>query len=707
MVGMSEEMLPGLGLLPDSGTQEALFSAAPVPSPVEGECADPVAHVLVLAPQPHLARVFDYQVPAKLAEDAVPGARVVVPLASREVEGFIVSRDSLTGQASELRPLKRVVSPVPVLSPSMLSFAEQIAREYGTCITNVLRLAIPQRHARAEREFFGAEPARPARTRAGFSTDLWDLYSGGPAFLSALAEGRPTRAVCCALSGQGGATTLLAAAVSAVLGRGESAILVSPTQRSATRLAEALERMLDEPVALMLSADASQDRYSSFLAALTGRRRVIVGTRLAVWTQVPDLGLIVVLDDAAPQLREERAPYCHARDIAMARARHEDASLLVFSPYVSEETRAWTQEGRALMVEGSANAVLAFTPRVSLAEQWRGGEGDANRIPTPVFTLVREALERGPVLIVVPRSGYLPRLACLRCREPAVCRLCGGALKLEHGNAAPRCARCGTRAEEHRCPSCGSPQLRPMRIGSERTAQDVARAFPGVGIIVSSGSAAEGIVSTVSSKPRLVIATPGAEPVAKGGYAAAVILDSRFLQGDGLGSETRLIRLVTRIASRVRPRREAGHLMLAGGADPGLVAAVGAWALGDFASLLLQERRHLRLPPTAAWFSITGTKEGIRHFLALARSELERAPIAPSGSEAEQDILLAGGVGTLSAGVETLGPVPAKRQNEITVYLRCEAPHRAALGERIGTAHRIHTASGEASLRIEYAPEMS
>lgn len=702
---MDDELLPGLGLLPDIGQQEALFASVPERAEVVGECPAPVAHVQLLASEPHLARVFDYYVPPELNDDAVFGVRVVVPLGSRELEGIIVARDSMSIQGrTELRPIKRVVSPVPVFSSAIASFAQHVAREYGASMTDIVRLALPPRHARAEKEFYEQPPSRP-RSSPSFTSDLWELYSGGRHFIDELAGGRNARAVCCALSGAGGGVSLLAAAVAATLGAGKSAILISPTQRSASRLAERLESLLDEPVTLMLSGDTPHTRYTAFLSALTGKARIVVGTRSAIWAPVRDLGLLVVLDDAAEQLRESRSPYCHARDLAFSRSFHEGCGLLVFSSYVTEESMAYVEEGSAQLLEGTAYAVATYTPRVSLAEQWRGGEEDTHRIPSPVFTLVRESLERGPVLLVVPRSGYIPLLACARCRERAICSLCGGKLELTQGASHPVCSRCGAKTEHYRCGACGCEKVRPIRIGSERTAQDVARAFPGVGIIVSSGTSPDGIISTVSARPRLVIATPGGEPIAEGGYAAAIILEARFLQGEGLGAETQLIRSITRVASRVRSRRDGAHLMLAGGADPSLVAAVSSWALGDYAHRLLDERRHLLLPPATAWFGVTGAKASLRRFLALLRAELERSPLeGASAQPVPRDFLLTGGIGHLTEGVDMLGPAPAPRDDESTVYLRCARAMRGELGERIGTAHRAYAAQGDLPVRIEYSP---
>lgn len=703
-------MLPGLGTLPDIGEQRALLGVSDIsakPAEVEGEVANPVAHVHVVAKQPHLDRIFDYLIPARFDEKAQVGVRVEVPLGSRTVSGFIISRDSQTYQGATLRDIKRVVSPVPVLSESLYDFLGSVARAYGVGVSELFPLAIPERHARAEKEFFEKEDVSVPVSRA-CDDEMWQLYVGGMNFCEDVSAGKAPHAACCALAGQAGGNELLASLIARTRANDKSVIALSPTVRSASALAESLEKRLREPVALMLGESSPQRRYDTFLNVLHGRRRIIVGTRNALWAPARDVGLVIVIDDCSPHLREVRSPYFHARDVARMRALHEKAAFLCFSPYVSEESAALIASKEAVLLEGSNHAVTQYVPRVSSSQQWRGGEGDSSRLPEAVFALVREALESGPVLFVVPRSGYIPVVACQTCRESALCTVCGGVLQIDNPTAPASCTRCGTSFPDYRCSQCGGSELRAARIGSMRTAQEIARAFPGKPIVVSSASDPEGIQTRVDSRPRIVIATPGAEPSAQGGFAAAVVLDSRFLRGQGAGADMNFIRTLTRIAVRVRPRGRGGHLMIVGSVDSGLIAALASWKLADFAARLLEERESLQLPPAATWVSLNGTIHDLRRFLGLCKSYLIRQDMDGDNTPStENDIFLSGGISTLYGQVDIIGSTEGRKEGEIGLYLRCPRSFRAILAGCLAASRNEYSALNLGSpIRIEFDPEL-
>lgn len=709
-------MLLGLGTLPEIGEQGALLDVSDVsaqPVTVEGDIVNPVAHIHVEAKQPHLDRIFDYLIPADMDDKAQVGARVEVPLGSRMVSGFIISRDSQTYQGANLREIKRVVSPMPVLSPSLYSFLASVASEYGTGIGDLLPLAIPSRHARAEKEFNERLPAIALQSvPRQCNEELWQFYTGGSQFLEHVGARQEPHGICAALPGQAGSNELLACVIARARSAGQSAILICPTVRSATVLAKSLEKHLREPVALMIADASHQSRYDTFLRVLHQQIRIVVGTRNAVWAPAEDVGLVVVLDDQSSHMREVRSPYFHVRDVARMRAIHEKAAFLCFSPYVSEESAALIAEGEAQLLEASPHAVTQYVPRVSSSQQWRGAEGDTSRLPEPVFTLVREALEKGPVLFVVPHSGYMPVVACNTCREPAQCSLCGGALRIDDPASAPSCTRCATKFPEYRCRQCGGTQLRAIRIGSMRTAHEIARAFPGRPIVTSSASDPDGIRKTVDSKPRIVVSTPEAEPSAQGGFAAAVVLDARFLLGQGAGAEIQFLRTLSRIAVRVRPRGQGGHLMVVGETAPGLIAALNNWKLGDFASRLLSEREILHLPPSATWVHISGKSSDLLRFLALCKSSAYANLSSDSDTEAvaasdEADVLLRGGISQLSPDIDMIGPVAGHKDDEAGVYLRCARTWRSQLAQILATSRRQYSALAMGSpIRIEFDPEL-
>src|SRR3954454_2914651 len=149
----------------------------------------PVARVAVDSPLPHLDRPFDYLVPAELAELVRPGSRVRVRFAGRLIDGWVLDRLSATEHDGRLAVLERGVGDLPVLTPETALLFRAVADRWAGTFADVVRLAVPPRHARAE----SAALPSPAPPPSPPPPDGWTAYRTGPAFLTALAEGRPAR----------------------------------------------------------------------------------------------------------------------------------------------------------------------------------------------------------------------------------------------------------------------------------------------------------------------------------------------------------------------------------------------------------------------------------------------------------------------------------------------------------------------------------
>src|SRR4051812_15103515 len=136
------------------------------PKPVDPAPTLPVARVLVDVPLAHLDRPFDYLVPAKLHEQVVPGSRVKVRFAGQDVDGFVLERVDRSEHEGRLAPVRRAVSAEPVLSPEVARLSALVAERYAGTRSDVLRLAVPTRHAGTEKQASAPAPTatvdRPA-----------------------------------------------------------------------------------------------------------------------------------------------------------------------------------------------------------------------------------------------------------------------------------------------------------------------------------------------------------------------------------------------------------------------------------------------------------------------------------------------------------------------------------------------------------------
>ncbi|MGW2154242.1 primosomal protein N' [Nonomuraea sp. NPDC001699] len=769
----------------------------------------PVARVVVDSPLPHLDRLFDYLVPAAMHEAARPGVRVRVRFAGKLIDAFLLERVDESDHEGRLTPLERVVSPEQVLTPEIAGLARAVADRYAGTLTDVLRLAVPPRHAKAEAEI--PPPAGPApgssheagspdtvEETPGGAGDIgeqraadgdtgvvgggsagdgrgdasehagegresaWDAYPTGPSFLDALRHGRAPRAVWSALPGATGWAGAMAEAVLATLEGGRGAVLVVPDGKDVALADAEFERLLGPGRHVALTADLGPaERYRRWLKVLRGQVRAVVGTRAAMFAPVADLGLVAIWDDGDDLHAERLAPYPHAREVLGLRAHRTGAAMLIGGYARTAEATQLVATRWARPIVAARTMIRTVAPRVRPAgedaELAKDQAARQARLPSLAWRALRQGLESGPVLVQVPRRGYLPALACRHCRAPARCvlpptriaphlaappapaaaptpvrggagapagaegrggplpvagealtlsaaasgavplglplhapgtgagalppavdglagmpdgsaahgggeSLCHGPLALRAGHAAPYCRWCGRVDADWRCPSCGSPRLRAVVTGARRTAEELGRAFPSVPVRTSGR---DGVLARVPAARALVVATPGAEPVAEGGYAAAVLLDGWALLGRAdlrAGEET--LRRWMNAAALLRPSAE---LVVLGDAGLPSVQALLRWDPITHAERELGDRAELGFPPAVRMATLTGSASAVRQMLDEVRlppdaQVLGPVPVDESGLERAMIRVRRGGGAALSAALKGASGVRAARK---------------------------------------------
>lgn len=577
----------------------------------------PIARILPMLPLPHLDREFDYLVPEDASDDAQPGVRVRVRFAGRLVDGFVLARLAETDHPGRLGWLDRVVSAERVLTPEIAELVSAVADRYAGTRADVLRLAVPARHARVEAEPPPVvdEAAEPVVDRTG-----WAAYTHGSNFLDALGEHRVPRAVWQALPGEVWPARL-AELAAVTVGSGRSAVVVVPDQRDLDRLEGACAAAVGADRVVALSAGLGPaKRYRQWLRCLRSGPVVVVGTRSAVFAPVSNLGLIAIWDDGDDSFAEPRSPYPHAREVALLRAHVSGAAVVVGGHSRTAEAEALVDSGWAHDLVAPRELVRERQPHVvALADSdhalARDPAARVARLPAIAFEAARAALKADtPVLVQVPRAGYVPSLACAKCRHPARCRRCNGPLALpsapgSDGAGSPTCSWCGIADAAHRCTVCGSRNLRAVVIGAGRTAEELGRAFPGVPIHNSGGAT---VLDTVRPGGSLVVSTVGAEPTVDGGYGAALLLDGWALLGraDLRAAEETLRRWMT-AAAMVRPGAAGGRVVVVAESEIPTVQALVRWDPLWHARSQLDERVEVRFPPAVHVAAIDGTTDAI------------------------------------------------------------------------------------------------
>ena len=753
----------------------------PVSKQRESAADQPVARICVDVGLAHLDRPFDYLVPASLDADAQPGVRVRVRFAGQLLDGIVLERTDASDHAGRLAFIEKVVSPVRVLPPPIARLAREIADRYAGSLADVVRLAVPPRHARAEAAIVrrtdtrteppaprgravppgsadvderadeakrvppamrgmavpsgdagadeqaaeaGSEPvatrsravppvhvnerAAEARGEPVATRDIaaspgqqaradedgviepnpklptlermaagWQAYPTGPGFLRALGGGRAARAVWTALPGEDWPARI-AEAVIATLHGGRGALVVVADARDLDRVDAALNRQLDGLHVALSAAIGPEERYRRFLRALRGEVRVVIGNRAASFAPVRALGLVVIWDDGDDAHAEPRAPYPHAREVLLTRAQLEEAGVLLGGFGRTVEAAQLIDNGWAKEIVADRDAIRRAAPLVSaVGDDVHEPEAAAARMPGIAWRAARAALAADrPVLVQVPRRGYLPSVACATCRTPARCPHCRGPLSLRSASAQATCRWCARVAAGWACAACGGRSLRASIIGAGRTAEELGRVFTDVPVWMSGR---DGVLATVPARAGLVIATPGAEPIVeRGGYGAVLLLDTWALltRADLRAGEETLRRWMAAAALAV-PASAGGAVVVV--ADGGLsaVQALLRFDPGWLAARDLAERRELGFPPTVRMASLTGTPAAVADLLAVAR---------------------------LPEVAEILGPVPVSEDQE-RFLVRVPRSAGRALSDALRSASGVRSArKSPEPVRIQIDP---
>jgi len=676
----------------------------------------PVASVRLIGVLPHLDRPFEYAVtPATAA--AGPGMRVRVRFSGKDTDGIVLDRRAEPTTDRALAPLHRLVSEDIVVPPAMMRVCEEIAERCAGTVGDVLRLALPPRHARAEKadraavekelaEKEAVEKEAAEKDAAGTTTAVddspaaedaapsaestetqsavepapepapapaprpGDRYPGLAALLSR--AGSPTGPVPRAMLTLDAADpwTVVAADAISDLGPDRGVLVIAPDQRDVVRLSRVLaERGIAHEI--LAGTEGPEKRYRTFRRILRGATRVVLGNRSAAFAPVQDLSLVICWDEADDLLEEPRAPYPHTRTVLQCRSAEERCALLFLGASESVTLRALVDHGYLARLEPVPAPVNAVRPRIVAMDEYlrdREGPSGRSRLPQEAMRVLRRGLATGPVLVQVPRTGYAPAIACTFCGTRAQCSQCSAPLSLLGRGGPLHCRVCGKREDGYRCPECDRTQVRAMVIGSTRTAEELHRAFPDVPLLVAGGAhgplADEDIPET-----GIIVATPGAEPAPAHRYAAALLLDADALLGRAAyDADVEAVRRWRGAISLVRSAEDGGEVLVVGTATLPAIRDLVAHRSSVFLDRVLEDRRELDLPPFSRVAEIVGDREACRTFLET--TEL------PDGTDVFGPVDLDGP--DLIERARAVVRIEPRRSRELAAVLRAAVASRSA-----------------------------
>jgi primosomal protein N' (replication factor Y) len=294
-----------------------------------------------------------------------------------------------------------------------------------------------------------------------------------------------------------GKTEIYLQAIRAALERGRTAIVLVPeisltpqtVERFKGRFAEA-----QDAVAVLHSHLSEGERHDEWHKIHSGRARIVIGARSAIFAPLKNLGLIVVDEEHETTYKQEEAPRYHARDVAVVRAKIEKCVAVLGSATPSLESYHNTAIGKYQLLTLTQRVDQKQMPLIRIIDlrQERRKEKKAAILSEKLSQAIADRLEkREQTILFLNRRGFSTSLLCSNCGEARNCPNCSVALtfhqhSLQGGSASPKtmsgrlsCHLCGhTAAVPKKCPSCGQDALIYYGFGTEKVESTVAQIFP-------------------------------------------------------------------------------------------------------------------------------------------------------------------------------------------------------------------------------------
>jgi primosomal protein N' (replication factor Y) len=459
-----------------------------------------------------------------------------------------------------------------------------------------------------------------------------------------------------------------------MLSAGKQVLVLAPEIGLTPQLTERFRRRLGVRIAALHSGLNDSQRLCAWCAAANGEARLLIGTRSAVFTPMPDLGLIIVDEEHDGSYKQQDNLRYNARDLALVRARQRNIPVVLGSatPALESLHNAW--RGHYRLHHLTQRAVANKPPRIELVDLCRQPMDEG--LSAKLLQHIGAHLEQnGQVLLFLNRRGFSPVLMCHACGWTQSCKRCDAHMTYHRSKRLLRCHHCGAETSlPPACPDCGAEELISLGAGTERIEQSLTAKFPQYRIeridrdsTRRKGALQNKLDSAQSGAAHILV---GTQMLAKGHDFPNVTLvgildtDQGLYSGDFRAAE-HLAQLIIQVAGRAGRAHRAGEVLIqTHHPDHPLLQTLLHQGYEGFARAALAEREQVGFPP-------------YRH-LALLRCDAIKAEAGTEFMQAARALLAQAG----TDGVDVFGPVPApmeKRAGRYRTQLMLQSTERKPL----------------------------
>ncbi len=465
---------------------------------------------LVAVPLPIATTAFSYLIPDALQPKVLPGVRVNVPFRNREITGYVVAMESrnLDKETLRLRPTKRgsaqgdrvgesprpltklksilsVLDDEPVLPLTMLALTKWVGEYYGSSWGEAIENALPRWVKFGKKTAKYIEKAKEKSTAPIVKPTVYELTgeqsAAFTAILGALENGDSRPILLYGVTGSG-KSELYIRTIQETLKKGRGVICLVPEIALTEQLKRFFAGHFGGELEILHSKMTDGERFLAWKRIEMRTCRVVLGPRSAVFAPVPDLGLMIMDEEHEGSYKQETTPRYHARDVAVWRARHENALFIMGTATPSLESMHAAERGEFLRLDLTLRVDEKAMPKVEIIDLKRY-EGDKR--PSLIFSppLLREIgknLDAGEgTMLLLNRRGFSTSLRCRECAETEKCKMCQVSLTYHQESDRLLCHYCNYQKKvPDTCSSCKAPLLKFLGFGTEKVESETAKFFP-------------------------------------------------------------------------------------------------------------------------------------------------------------------------------------------------------------------------------------
>ena len=499
------------------------------------------AQVIVDVLNSKVDRVFDYEIKT---EGVLAGSRVLVPFAGRTLEGYVINIKDSTEFEGQVKSILQVLDKEPPITAEMLQLCFFMQKKYHVPLISALRQCLPQkmRGDRITKKLIKIAYLNPDKTEdmiSGslkktavsqfkivnylkengecFVTDINKKFTGlnkliekeivlvkdmlshrmpyrelssisnnltltdsQQAVIKKIEENNGKNILIYGITGSG-KTEVYIECIKKALENNKTAIMLVPEIALTPQILKRFRGEFTQGVAILHSGLSDGERFDEWWRIRTGKAKVVLGARSAIFAPVENVGVIIIDEEHESSYNSETSPRYKTKDIADFRKKHNNATLVMGSATPDIESFYKTSTGEYILLEMPERINGKDLPPITIIDMRQEVKSGNNSIFSGyLYEKIEEALlKKEQVMLFINRRGFSPTVICCECGYVAKCRDCDASLVYHIDENQLKCHFCGLKYTMlDICPKCNSDKIRYGGQGTQRVVSELKRFFP-------------------------------------------------------------------------------------------------------------------------------------------------------------------------------------------------------------------------------------